>query len=75
MKNFDFDHLKNTKEGYFEHMLHAAEYSAIFASCALACMMHAIFPFLFAEYASGKAKEIVEHVNQRKGENNGNKEQ
>jgi hypothetical protein len=65
MKGIDFDHLKKADEGYFEHMLHAAKYSLTFAGCSLFCLFHAIVPFFFVDYASKRAKQIINNVNER----------
>jgi hypothetical protein len=65
MKEFDFEHLSKAREGYFEHALHACKYSLIFAGCSLFCLFHAIFPFFLVDYASKRARSIVEHVKER----------
>jgi len=65
MKGVDFDHLRKTREGYFTHMLHATRYSLIFAGCAAFCLFHAFVPFLFVNYASKRARKIINNVDER----------
>jgi len=43
----NFKHLKEVKMGYFAHLVHAW-------SMAIALLLHGIFPFILADYASGK---------------------
>tara|TARA_Y100001938_G_C8042234_1_gene406773 strand:+ start:411 stop:614 length:204 start_codon:yes stop_codon:yes gene_type:complete len=66
MKGIDLNHLKEVEEGYFEHMMHSAKYSLVFACCSAFCLFHAIFPFFFVDYASKKAEQIVNNVNERR---------
>jgi hypothetical protein len=67
MRYFNFKHLEEVEESYFEHMAHSVRYSFLFFTCAAFCFFHAIFPFFLTSYASDKAKEIISCSNKRKG--------
>jgi hypothetical protein len=50
--NFFTRHPKEVGEGYLEHMGHAGGFGLKLVAAGLACIIHAIFPFLFVETGS-----------------------
>ena len=50
--NFLTDHLASVEETYFQHMCHALRFAGTLMVAALACLLHAIFPFLFVKTGS-----------------------
>lgn len=66
MSYFNFKHLEDVNEGYFEHMACSMKYSFLFFTCAAFGFFHALFPFFLTSYASDKAKEIISCSNKRK---------
>lgn len=46
------EHLESVNETYLEHLLHATGFSGKLLLGAFACLLHAIFPFLFVKTAS-----------------------
>jgi hypothetical protein len=62
MKKFSFtEHPASVGESYFTHLRHAAGFSFAMLGGGLACMVHAIFPFLCTKTGSG----IVASLNVR----------
>ena len=51
MKYFN-EHLTSVNETYGQHFVHAARFSLTMFIGALACLVHAIFPFLFKKTGS-----------------------
>lgn len=58
-------HPSYNNESYFHHMMFALFYFVLFFLAALACFVHAFFPFLFTDTASGIAKFILSSVKGR----------
>lgn len=46
------NHLEEVDETYFEHLRHASRFSVTMAVGSIACLVHAIFPFLFTKAGS-----------------------
>jgi hypothetical protein len=53
------EHPRDLGETYFEHLRHAMQCSFLFCIAAGACFIHALFPFLFKEVATGIAKGVL----------------
>tara|TARA_B110000014_G_C19538001_1_gene288339 strand:+ start:39 stop:257 length:219 start_codon:yes stop_codon:yes gene_type:complete len=60
------DHPHSISETYLEHMIAAGYYGFKMVFAGLACIIHAIFPFLFESAASDCAKDINKAVESRK---------
>ena len=52
MKNIFTEHPRNVGETYFEHLYHAFIFGFNMIIGGIACIIHAIFPFLFIKTAS-----------------------
>lgn len=52
MKNPFTKHPHSLNEAYFEHMIYAAKFGFEMIIGGLACIVHAIFPFLFIKTGS-----------------------
>ena len=46
------EHLDTVRETYFQHLRHACRFSFTMAIGSIACLLHAIFPFLFVKTGS-----------------------
>ena len=53
------EHPEEQGETYFVHLGHALHCSTLFGVAAGACLIHAIFPFMFKEVATGIAKGVL----------------
>ena len=51
-------HLEYINEGYFEHMSHALRFTLQLAAGAMACLVHAIFPFLCEKTGSNIIRKL-----------------
>jgi hypothetical protein len=60
------DHPKSVNESYLRHMAAAGYYGFKMIFAGFACVVHAVFPFIFESSASDCAKEINEAVEKRK---------
>lgn len=60
MKNPFTTHPKSINETYFEHMFHAFSFGINMLIAGLACITHAIFPFLFEKTASNLLIDMTE---------------
>ncbi len=60
MKNQLTRHLEDANESYFQHMRHALHFFADMAIGSVACLVHAIFPFLCVKTGSA----IISHLHQ-----------
>ena len=58
-------HLKNMKENYFAHLFEALFIVFSLIRAALACFIHAFFPFIFKTTASGIIKGILKRTGDR----------
>ena len=52
------EHPASVGENYFEHLRHASGFAASMISGGLACMVHAILPFMFTHTGSGVVAEL-----------------
>ena len=59
MKNLFTAHPNSVNESYFQHMKAALFFSVKMFTGAIACTIHAFFPFLFEHTAGKKVLEIV----------------
>ena len=53
------EHPRDQGETYFEHLKQALRCSFLFCIAACACFVHALFPFMFKEVATGIAKGVL----------------
>jgi len=56
------EHLDSVGESYFEHARHAASFAATMFLGSLACLGHAIFPFLFVRTGSDVIRRLHERM-------------
>ena len=59
------DHPKEVGETYFQHMRVAARTGLKLAGGALACFVHAIFPFLFVTTGSKTIETLHRQIHKR----------
>ena len=61
-------HLDDVEETYLQHMAHALGFAASMVLGGLACLIHAIFPFLFVRTGSRCVQRLHDRmvVNRRK---------
>ena len=55
-------HLDSVGENYFQHLRHASGFAAHMFVGSLACLGHAIFPFLFARTGSDAIRRLHERM-------------
>ena len=60
--NYFNEHLESVGESYFEHARHAASFAAAMFVGSLACLGHAIFPFLFVRTGSDVIRRLHERM-------------
>jgi hypothetical protein len=60
--NYFNEHLDSVGESYFEHARHAASFAAAMFLGSLACLGHAIFPFLFVRTGSDVIRRLHERM-------------
>lgn len=58
-------HLKDVDESYGEHMSHASWYGWRMLIAGIACLAHALCPFLFQETASKCIRQLYDHMAKR----------
>ena len=56
------EHLKETKESYWEHCYHALKYACTFLYLFVACLIHAFIPCFFMKTARLKIEEIKHDI-------------
>lgn len=61
MKFFN-QHLQDVGESYFQHGRHAAGFAALMFLGSLACLGHAIFPFLFQRTGSDVIRRLHDRM-------------
>lgn len=67
MKNLFLKHPHSIGETYTQHLKFASLSGAKLCLAGIACMIHAVFPFLFAKTASTVIKEMNENMTRRQG--------
>lgn len=60
-------HPASLNESYLEHMRAALFISVSMLSAGLACLIHSVFPFLFADYANRTVTKLNKFYQSRKG--------
>ena len=55
-------HLDSVGESYFQHLRHASSFAAHMIVGSLACLGHAIFPFLFERTGSDAIRRLHERM-------------
>jgi Family of unknown function (DUF6356) len=63
------EHPASVGESYFEHLRHASGFAARMLTGGLACLVHAVLPFLFTHTGSG----IIATLNTRMATNRRNR--
>ena len=58
--SFLTDHLDEVGESYWEHMLKAAGFAAAMLVGGVACLVHAVLPFLFVRTGSSRVRRLHE---------------
>ena len=69
MKNIFTEHPKSIGETYFQHMFFAFSFGINMLLGGLACVIHAIFPFLFVKTASNFLLKMTENFVKRAPKN------
>ena len=59
------EHPASCNESYGEHLLHAALFGTKLIVAGVACVVHAILPFLFVDTASNQVKKLNEELRSR----------
>jgi hypothetical protein len=62
LMNIFTNHPKNIGESYWEHLWHAGKFAVLMMVAGIACLIHAIFPFLFEQTASNILFKMTEHM-------------
>jgi hypothetical protein len=62
MKNIFTQHPQSVGESYLTHLCHALKFSMEFLLLHIIVLIHAIFPFLFVNTASGWIKGINDRL-------------
>ena len=62
MKALFSDHPSSVGESYLMHMLQAARFSGRLLLAGVACLIHAVLPFLFVKTASGTIAELYDRI-------------
>ena len=58
-------HLASCNESYIEHLINAALFGAKLVIAGIACIVHAILPFLFVNTASARVRILNEELRSR----------
>ena len=59
------EHPSSCSESYGEHLLHAILFGTKLIVAGIACVTHAILPFLFVDTASNQVKTLNEELKSR----------
>ena len=62
MKNLFTEHPTTVGEGYFEHLLSAAHFSASLLLAGIVCLVHALLPFLFVKTGSQLVSQLYQRM-------------
>jgi hypothetical protein len=65
MKNIFTDHPNSVGETYFQHMKFASHFGFNMLIGGLACLLHAVFPFLFVKTGSNVLLKMTHHFVER----------
>jgi len=55
-------HLQEVGESYDEHFAHAGRYGLVLIGAGLACLVHAVLPFLFEQTGSRCVSRLYAHM-------------
>ncbi len=58
--SFLTDHLDEVGESYWEHMLKATSFAVAMLAGGVACLVHALLPFLFVRTGSARIRHLHE---------------
>ena len=59
------EHPASYNESYIQHLINAALFGAKLVIAGIACIVHAILPFLFVDTASNQVKKLNEELKSR----------
>ncbi len=62
MKKLFTNHPASVGENYFEHLFAAGRFCSGLLLAALACLVHALLPFLFIKTASRLVTDLHQHM-------------
>jgi hypothetical protein len=62
MKSLFAEHPNSVGESYLMHMLQAARFSGRLLLAGVACLIHAVLPFLFVKTASETIAELYDRM-------------
>lgn len=65
MKNIFTDHPRSIGESYFQHFIFASHFGLRMMFAGMACLIHAIFPFLFEKTGSNTLLSMTQHFVKR----------
>lgn len=60
--NIFTNHPKNIGESYLLHLWHAGKFGFLMLVAGVACLIHAVFPFLFEQTASNILFKMIDHM-------------
>lgn len=66
MRRLFLDHPRSIGETYGEHLRHAAGFGGLMVWAGLACLIHALLPFLFERTASRCVTELHARMSGRR---------
>lgn len=55
-------HLQDVGESYDEHFVHAGRYGVVLIGAGLACLVHAVFPFVFEKTGRRCVSQLYAHM-------------
>lgn len=59
------EHPNSVNETYFEHLIFTLRTGSKIVAAGFACMLHGLFPFLFADFASKRIIAMSENFRKR----------
>lgn len=62
MKALFVDHPGSVGESYSEHLIHAAGFSGRLLLAGIACLIHALLPFLFVKTGSRAVHQLYDRM-------------
>lgn len=62
MHNLFTQHPKSIGETYWQHLWHASKFGILMLVGAIACLIHAVLPFLFEQTASNLLFKMTKHM-------------
>jgi len=65
------EHLREVGETYPEHLVKAMGFGALMLAAGFACLVHALFPFLFVNTASESVRRLHRQLEHRRASSRG----